>query len=367
MTLRRARTLARRLARALPFLAEPAHGADLVLDVRVGAAAVDVVHRRIALNPTWCGDLSDDELSFVLAHELMHIMLRTGPRGEGADAIYWNFAHDMVINQRLTRLLRRPPPRGGVTLPGDELLDAETVYLRAQQKGYLDELRSWVHSRWQVDAHPDSSAALANQRAGHGSSSISGDGTIVSYVAVEYDASSVAGEYGAIVETTKLRRPWPKSWLAALQGGGVRGRSWSRPSRRSSGALVAGRHRVIPDHVDVLFDVTPAMLPHAANTLAMLRAFAADHQLTSLRVLCVDEWRIVADEVRTPAALTSLRLPRALVVQKSSSSKLEAGMWICAHCERPHAAARPCTARAAFAAVPLVIRDGALVIETPRR
>jgi hypothetical protein len=365
----RARRLLRDIGQRMTFLSDLAHRAALVLDPSLDAVAIDVANVRIAMNPSWCESLTDRELSFVLVHELFHALLRTGPRGEGADAIHWNFAHDLVINQRVSELLEMQPPRGGVTLDADDRVSAETAYLRARNGQYKDQLREWASTKWQVDAHPDSSVALANSRAGHAGSSMDSGRGVMTYVAVDHDECAAAGERAALIESTHLHRPWPRVWLDQLRGtGSTRGRSWSRPSRRANegGVLSAGRHRTLPDRVDVLFDVTPSMLAHAARLVGHLRAFALDNGLTRIRLVSVDETGVVADEEIDPATWSAVRLPRALVIQRSSDSRFVDGTWVCKSCSRPHASKRPCSLPPAFNRVDRTLRATAIVIAAKR-
>lgn len=77
-----------------PLLSALAAGFEMVededacrrLDVRV--AAVEPSRRRIYLNPA--AGLSDEELRFVIAHEILHVALMHEQRREGRDPYLWN-------------------------------------------------------------------------------------------------------------------------------------------------------------------------------------------------------------------------------------------------------------------------------------
>ena len=55
--------------------------------------------------------LKDNELVFVLAHELLHLALRTHDRARGADRLEFNYAHDYIINDILRAELGQADPR----------------------------------------------------------------------------------------------------------------------------------------------------------------------------------------------------------------------------------------------------------------
>jgi hypothetical protein len=360
---RRCRRILRILASKMTVVADVAHRAELIIDDAVEAVAIDTKHWRIALNPNWCEGLYDGELEYVLAHELFHVLLRTGQRGEGTDAVYWNFAHDMVINQRLTELLGRRPPKGGVILPSEQRLSAESVYVRARSKQYANELHEWARSRWQVDTHPEGSPALSNERTGHAGAMLMVGHAMCTYVAVDSCAGEPAGELDVVVNSTRLTRPWPAHWSHALRGTGARKRSWMRPSRRSE--LAAGRYRAASRQLHVIFEVTPAMLSHAARCIGWLRAFAVDNEVEELRLVCVDEQGIVADLGVVVSEWHCVRFPRAVIVRRNAASKLVDGIWVCGSCDRPHASVRATDGPPAITTVDRMLRADALFISAP--
>ena len=73
----------------------------------------------------YAGELGDDELSGVLAHELMHVILDSaGRRGDRSHGL-WNVATDYVINGILTKC--------GFTLPRGGLLSQRFSSMTAEQ------------------------------------------------------------------------------------------------------------------------------------------------------------------------------------------------------------------------------------------
>jgi predicted metal-dependent peptidase len=97
------------------------------LDIRV--AAVSETLEEIYVNPA--AALSEDELLFVYAHELLHVGLRHHDRRAGRDPFLWNVACDFAINAWLLEMRVGSPPASGM-LHDAELngLSAENIYDR---------------------------------------------------------------------------------------------------------------------------------------------------------------------------------------------------------------------------------------------
>jgi predicted metal-dependent peptidase len=114
-----------------PLLGSLAAHFDLIEDAEVcrrmdiSIAAVSETTEEIYVNPA--AGLTEPELIFVYAHELLHVGLRHHDRREGRDAYLWNVACDFVINQWLLDMNVGAPPERGL------LLDAELKELSAEQ------------------------------------------------------------------------------------------------------------------------------------------------------------------------------------------------------------------------------------------
>jgi len=97
------------------------------MEIRI--AAVDAEAREIYVNPR--ANLSQTELRFVMAHELLHVSLRHQARRQGRDAYLWNVACDYVINGWLEEMnVGTAPPLGLLHDPDLAGLSAEAVYDR---------------------------------------------------------------------------------------------------------------------------------------------------------------------------------------------------------------------------------------------
>ena len=56
---------------------------------------------RIAFGPEFLDELSDEELDFVMMHEILHVVLQHCLRGEGWDRERYNIAADIVVNSNI--------------------------------------------------------------------------------------------------------------------------------------------------------------------------------------------------------------------------------------------------------------------------
>ena len=111
---------------SLPHLSGLAHLVQVVPDERVGTAGV-FPSGRLLINPAWFLELKPRDATFVMAHELLHLALRTHQRASGHDADRFNVAHDYIINDILEAELGMPPPGGGLRMVGARFSSAESL------------------------------------------------------------------------------------------------------------------------------------------------------------------------------------------------------------------------------------------------
>lgn len=69
---------------------------------------------RIIYNPTWASTLTQDETTFVMAHEVLHCVFDHMGRRESRNANRWNIAADYIINDILTKEKIGRMPSGGL-------------------------------------------------------------------------------------------------------------------------------------------------------------------------------------------------------------------------------------------------------------
>jgi hypothetical protein len=102
----------------LPHLSGLAAAVRVEIDERVPTMGVFASGRLVA-NPAFTARLSEDDLVFVLAHELLHLALRTHERAKGSGQLEFNYAHDYIINDTLRHALGVAAiPAGGLDMPG---------------------------------------------------------------------------------------------------------------------------------------------------------------------------------------------------------------------------------------------------------
>ena len=124
----------------MPYLAGLAAALRFSLDDRVPTMGVFASGRMIA-NPRFAAKLNDDELIFVLAHELLHLALRTHDRARGSHHLEFNYAHDYIINDILRHELGfAQVPAGGLDMPGARDKGAEEIVLEMRRNA--DEMKS---------------------------------------------------------------------------------------------------------------------------------------------------------------------------------------------------------------------------------
>jgi predicted metal-dependent peptidase len=117
----------------LPYLSGLAAATRVALDDRVPTMGVFASGRLVA-NPAFVRKLKENELAFVLAHELLHLALRTHDRARGSRHLEFNYAHDYIINDILRAELGfEHVPAGGLDMPGARTRSAEEIVLEMRR------------------------------------------------------------------------------------------------------------------------------------------------------------------------------------------------------------------------------------------
>jgi len=83
-----------------PFIGTLALNLELKVSERFPTAATN--GKWIEFNPKFCEELDDEQLKFLMAHEVFHPMFEHNYRVKGRNHKKWNMAGDYVINQLLT-------------------------------------------------------------------------------------------------------------------------------------------------------------------------------------------------------------------------------------------------------------------------
>ncbi len=88
----------------IPFLSELLDHVDFNSSKEIETAGITATGKLI-YNPDWISSLSLNDVTFIIAHEIMHLALRSHERSEHDDSMLFNITHDFIINDQLKRLL----------------------------------------------------------------------------------------------------------------------------------------------------------------------------------------------------------------------------------------------------------------------
>lgn len=130
------------------------------LDYGVGTAATD--GERVFFSPEFMDNINDDELVFILKHEIMHIVLRHSIRAGSRDNDLYNIAADIVVNSNIMLQADGDPEAVTLRKYGESMHKApdglegyryttEEIYeqlLRKAPEEYLKSELTDDHSRW---------------------------------------------------------------------------------------------------------------------------------------------------------------------------------------------------------------------------
>ncbi len=123
----------RMVAASLPHLSGLAAAVRLAVDDGVPTMGVFASGRLVA-NRGFTAKLSNPDLVFVLAHELLHLALRTHDRAVGSSRLEFNYAHDYIINDMLRHALGYEKiPAGGLDMAGAREKSAEEIVLEMRR------------------------------------------------------------------------------------------------------------------------------------------------------------------------------------------------------------------------------------------
>jgi predicted metal-dependent peptidase len=149
-TLKRIENGLRMITVPLPHLGGLAAAVRVNLDWRIPTMGI-FASGRLLVNPGFAARLKDNELVFVLAHELLHLALRTHDRARGSGRLEFNYAHDYIINDILrVELGFASIPAGGLDMPGARSRSAEEIVIEMRRNAELMQSRTQVFEGKQV-------------------------------------------------------------------------------------------------------------------------------------------------------------------------------------------------------------------------
>ncbi len=319
-----------------PHLAGLVATARVTLDHRVATIGV-FASGRLTANPDFVRQLKDSELVFVLAHEMLHLALRTHDRAKGADRLEFNYAHDYIINDILRVELGAPIPAGGLDMPGARARSAEEIVLEMRRNQFA-QAKTAV---WQGEPTPASRILRAS---GRDIDANVGDVLDASSEAELYpeeaaDAPARAEQVRAIAAkslglaramglarglrgtdagTTSqtvlalrgvYRTPWTlalQRWIESVAPGD---RTFSRPSRREAeqaDVVLPGRRRE-GWILNIVLDTSGSMTDEIPRALGAVAEFCDAAGVDQVRLVQCDA-AVTSDELLDPRDLAERRI-----------------------------------------------------------
>jgi predicted metal-dependent peptidase len=324
----------------LPHLAGLAAAVRTTIDDRVPTMGVFASGRMVA-NREFVAKLKENELIFVLAHELLHLALRTHDRAKGSGRLEFNYAHDYIINDILRAELGfTHVPAGGLDMPGAKEKSAEQIVIEMRKHG------DKVKSKTQVWGGQETSARGALNPQGKGQRNADEAGDVMDDAkerelfpecrngeqvqrknAIECEAakSEKLGKLmgnlkgrgtdgGDVTQTVMAMRGMYKTpWEAALQkwieSAAPGERTYLRPSRRAvegSDIVLAGRKRE-SWMLNVVLDTSGSMSEDIPPALGAIADFCEKVSVDEIRLMQCDA-AVTKDEMLSPEALANYQV-----------------------------------------------------------
>jgi predicted metal-dependent peptidase len=311
-----------------PHLAGLAAATRVALDERVPTVGVFASGRLVA-NPQFVGRLKDSELVFVLAHELLHLALRTHDRAKGADRVQFNYAHDYIINDILRAELGFTTiPAGGLDMPGAREKSAEEILLEMRRND--PQVKTRVFEGEAIPArrmfggggHDDAGDVLrdATEREWFPGDAAEQEARAAAVKALAGKALGLAAAMGKLkgargaepgasrqmVSALRglYRPPWElalQRWLESVAPGE---RTFVRPSRRGAertDVVLPGRRRE-GWILNVVLDTSGSMTDELPRALGAIAEFCDAAGVDQVRLLQCDA-AVTSDETITPVEL----------------------------------------------------------------
>ena len=321
----------------LPHLAGLAAAVRVDLDDRVPTMGVFASGRLVA-NPAFTARLSGDDLVFVLAHELLHLALRTHERSRGSGQLEFNYAHDYIINDILRHALGiQTIPAGGLDMPGARDKSAEEIVLemRRASNGASSRTQVWegmvttldqvlnaarqaapgsmgdvLDARRERELFPDDSAEQAKR-----ARAIRDLATRSMALAKVIGALRGRGvEAGSAQQTVTAKRglyrtPWQLALQVWLEGVAPGERTFTRASRRGhdrSDVVMPGRKRY-SWMLNVILDTSASMSDEVPFALGAIADFCDMAGVDEIRLIQCDTV-VTSDEVLSPNELAEYQV-----------------------------------------------------------
>jgi predicted metal-dependent peptidase len=315
-----------------PHLSGLIAAARVNIDERVPTVGVFASGRMVA-NPAFIAKLKDNELVFVLAHEMLHLALRTHDRARGSDRVQFNYAHDYIINDMLRAALGfQHIPAGGLDMPGAREKSAEQILIEMRKNAAQMQSKTRVFDG-------ESTTVKRLFQPGEGSKGDAGDvlenslekqlfptaadeqaAQAEAIKALAARALSLAKAMGAMKgmrgfgaggETQTVsalrglyRTPWEVALQRWLESAAPGERTFTRPSRRGEACadgVLPGRRRE-GWLLNVVLDTSASMSDEISRALGAIGGFCDAVGVDQVRIVQCDT-TVTADDSVDPAQL----------------------------------------------------------------
>ncbi len=338
-TLKRIENGLRMVTVPLPHLSGLAAAVRVNLDWRVPTMGIFASGRLVA-NPGFTARLKDNELVFVLAHELLHLALRTHDRARGSGQLEFNYAHDYIINDILrSELGFATIPAGGLDMPGARERSAEDIVIEMRRNADL------MRSRTQVWEGKDASVrqALGQGQGGAPNSEDAGDvladkteremfpadaqdqakrkneideiiargQALAAAISKQKARGTMGGGLSASVTALRgrLRPAWHQVLQRWIESSSAGERTFARPSRRGAERLdlvMPGRMRT-SWMLNVVLDTSGSMTDELPLALGAIADFCDGEGVDQVRVVQCDT-TVTADDTVSPDELATYQV-----------------------------------------------------------
>jgi len=335
-TLKRIEKGLRMVTVPMPHLAGLAAAVRVNLDWRIPTMGI-FASGRLLVNPGFAARLKDNELVFVLAHELLHLALRTHDRARGSGRLEFNYAHDYIINDILrTELGFASIPAGGLDMPGARERSAEDIVIEMRRNADLMPSRSQVFEGAQTsvrqvfgdqrNTNDDAGDVLADQKeremfpaeaddqAKHKAviDAITARGLSLAEAMKAFKGRGL-GDGAMHATVTAQRGPLRPAWQNALQkwieSSSPGERTFTRPSRRGAergDVVLPGRKRE-SWMLNVVLDTSGSMTEEVPLALGAIADFCDAAGVDQIRIIQCDT-TVTSDQTVSPEELTTFAI-----------------------------------------------------------
>lgn len=331
-TLERIHRGLRRLTVPFPQFSGLAAAVRVSIDDSVPTMGVFASGRLVA-NPQFTAKLSDADLQFVLAHELLHLAMRTHERAVGSSHLEFNYAHDYIINDMLRDALGMGIPAGGLDMPGARERTAEDIVLEMRRKPNTTQARSRVWDGQSVtieialsggapDAGDVLDAALERKMFPGSAEDQDKRARAVRDLAVKGLAMAAAlglmrgrgigsgsGQQNVRALRGIYRTPWQVAIQRWLEGVSPGERTFTRASRRGADRediVLPGRRRETMT-LNVILDTSGSMTDDIPFAIGAIADFCEATGIDDIRVIQCDT-AVTSDERLSPAELAEYQV-----------------------------------------------------------